>query len=195
MLDTLPDDQRQAIGLAFFKGLSQSKTRELVRKLKTGEQKYASVLDRLARSQKNLSQSQEELADKREKSDKLLARIETLEKKNDLVGLRLASLQGQVEKFQQTQAGVVWDQKEGKGLIRLADLPPVEAGKDYQLWIVDPDYDTPVDAGLIQADANGAAEIPFTPADKVTEASAFAISIEKKGGVPVNEGPIVFLGK
>jgi len=37
--------------------------------------------------------------------------------------------------------------------------------------------------------------LPFKPAQPVTQAAAFAISLEKKGGVPVAVGPIVLLGK
>lgn len=130
-----------------------------------------------------------------EKNTELLAQIDTLQKNNELAGLRLASLEGQVAEFKNTQAVVVWNQKENKGLIRLTNLPAVEAGKDYQLWIVDPAHENPVDGGLLIANADGNVTVPFTAADKVTEATAFAISIEKKGGVPVAEGPIVFVGK
>ena len=43
-------------------------------------------------------------------------------------------------------------------------------------------------------DSRGFAKIDFKPVDEVSEASKFALSVERKGGVPKGEGPIVFIG-
>jgi anti-sigma-K factor RskA len=37
--------------------------------------------------------------------------------------------------------------------------------------------------------------VPFKPDQPVAHAAAFAVSLEKKGGVPKAEGTIVMLGK
>jgi anti-sigma-K factor RskA len=36
--------------------------------------------------------------------------------------------------------------------------------------------------------------VEFKPVTDVTEASRFALSVEKQGGVPKGEGPIVLIG-
>ncbi|MGE9267510.1 MAG: anti-sigma factor domain-containing protein [Verrucomicrobiales bacterium] len=187
-------------------GSEQSALEDKNQQLEADSQLSRDQLASLGEERDNLRQKiaeiqsrNEELLAKIEQSNTtnqdLLAKLGDLEKKNQLDSLRIASLEGQIEEFKNTEAIVVWDQKQNKGRIRLTNLPAVEADKDYQLWIVDPAHDNPVDAGLIVANADGSAEIPFTAADKVTKASAFAISIEKKGGAPVAEGPIVFVGK
>ena len=116
-------------------------------------------------------------------------------KDSRLTDLRIAALEGQLEQYNGTRAVVVWDPTNGEGQIQLANLPQLDAGKDYQLWIVDPAQKHPVNAGLIHRDADGSAKVPFRPVQLVKEAAAFAISVEKEGGVDVGEGPIVILGK
>jgi anti-sigma-K factor RskA len=114
---------------------------------------------------------------------------------NNLAGLRIASLEGQIEEFKGTRAVVVWDTARGEGKINLVNLPPAERDKVYQLWIVDPAHKNPVNGGLIHRETDGSATLRIQPAQMVHEASAFAISIERTGGVDVAEGPIVFIGK
>ncbi|RYD30791.1 MAG: anti-sigma factor, partial [Verrucomicrobiaceae bacterium] len=97
--------------------------------------------------------------------------------------------------YKGTRAVVVWDPTNSQGQIQLANLPQLDAEKDYQLWIVDPAQKNPVSAGLIHRAADGSAKVPFQPVQVISTAAAFAISIEKAGGVPVGEGPIVILGK
>jgi anti-sigma-K factor RskA len=70
----------------------------------------------------------------------------------------------------------------------------VEPGKDYQLWVVDPKQPVPVDAGIVRVDSAGFAKVDFKPVTDVTDASKFALSVEKEGGVPKGEGPIVLIG-
>lgn len=113
----------------------------------------------------------------------------------NLANLQIASLEGQLETYKGTRAVVVWDPTNSQGQIQLANLPQLDAEKDYQLWIVDPAQKNPVSAGLIHRAADGSAKVPFQPVQVISKAAAFAISVEKAGGVPVGEGPIVILGK
>lgn len=116
-------------------------------------------------------------------------------KESRLTDLRIAALEGQLEQYKGTRAVVVWDPTNSEGQIQLANLPQLDAGKDYQLWVVDPAQKHPVNAGLIHRNPDGSAKVPFQPVQLVKDAAAFAISVEKEGGVDVAEGPIVILGK
>jgi len=74
-------------------------------------------------------------------------------------------------------------------------LPRNAADRDYQLWLVDPRYKNPVDGGVFHVANDGMLSVAFHPNTPVREAQAFAISLERKGGVTKAEGPIVLLGK
>ena len=89
----------------------------------------------------------------------------------------------------------VWDPEQQLGLLTMEKLPAIADTQDYQIWIVDPAYPNPVDGGVFHVSQSGRVILPFKPAQPVTQAAAFAISLEKKGGVPVAVGPIVLLGK
>ncbi len=68
-------------------------------------------------------------------------------------------------------------------------LPKNDPGKEqYQLWIIDPTRDDePIDGGVF--DASGAADvvIPIQAKLAVGSPQAFAITIEKPGGVVVSK--------
>jgi anti-sigma-K factor RskA len=84
---------------------------------------------------------------------------------------------------------VVWSDKEQKGYIRLSGLPKNDPTKEtYQIWIVAENQDpkTPVDGGTFDVNADGEIIIPIDARVKVQNPQAFAITIEKPGGVPVS---------
>lgn len=124
--------------------------------------------------------------------DSLITKVDSLERAQKLDRLEIVSLKSDLDNSYAGSA--VWDSESGSGLLKVSQIPQLEAGKDYQLWIVDPQYNTPVDGGVFQVDANGTATIRFQPGKKVDEVSAFAVSLERKGGVPVAEGPMVLVG-
>lgn len=87
---------------------------------------------------------------------------------------------------------VVWDPALQEGELAVAKLPPLASDKDYQLWIIDPQYPCPVSAGVFAVGAAASeTRIRFKPDQPVATAVKFAISVERKGGVPRAEGPIV----
>ena len=87
---------------------------------------------------------------------------------------------------------VLWDQVRQEGEFVAANLPPPVPDKDYQLWIMDPQYPDPVGAGVLTVGATaGNVRILFKPDRPVAAAARFAVSLERKGGVPRAEGPIV----
>jgi anti-sigma-K factor RskA len=92
-------------------------------------------------------------------------------------------------------AVVVWDEKKQRGVLKVTELPRNATDRDYQLWLVDPRYKNPVDGGVFHVSNDSALRVPFQPTTPVRNAKGFAISIERKGGVPKAEGPIVLLGK
>jgi anti-sigma-K factor RskA len=73
-------------------------------------------------------------------------------------------------------------------------MPSPGRGKDYQLWVVDAEHKDPISAGIVRVNADGVAEWRFKPAGLANHIKAFAISVEREGGAPKKEGPIVMVG-
>lgn len=97
---------------------------------------------------------------------------------------RLAGLEGEV----------IFNPTTQQGSMRLRNLPALDpATQQYQLWIVDPDRKQPVDGGVFDAVAagpSGEAVIPINAKLRVDKPGAFAITIERRGGVVVSDGPL-----
>jgi anti-sigma-K factor RskA len=93
------------------------------------------------------------------------------------------------------KATVAWYSNQQTGIITIDNLPPPGRGRDYQLWAVDANHKDPISAGLIHLDPNGVTHVQFKPEQSAAQIKAFAISIEREGGVPKREGPIVMIGK
>jgi anti-sigma-K factor RskA len=92
------------------------------------------------------------------------------------------------------KATVAWQPGRQSGVIRISNLPAPEPGKDYQLWAVDAEHKDPISAGIVRVDKNGVAQVHFKPVEKAEHVKAFAISLEREGGVPKKEGPILLVG-
>ena len=87
---------------------------------------------------------------------------------------------------------VLWNPVRQEGELVMANLSPPAPDKDYQLWIMDPQYPDPVGAGVLTVGTTaGDVCILFKPDRPVAAAARFAVSLERKGGVPRAEGPIV----
>ena len=89
---------------------------------------------------------------------------------------------------------VAWHPDKQAGMITVANMPPADAGHDYQLWAVCANREEPINAGIIHVDPNGVTRVRFKPDQAVGQIKAFAISLEREGGVPKREGPIVMIG-
>ncbi|GAB5402121.1 MAG: hypothetical protein Aurels2KO_03520 [Aureliella sp.] len=83
---------------------------------------------------------------------------------------------------------VVWDNGRQEGYMRLIGLPVNDPSvEQYQLWIIDPDRDDePIDGGVFNIDSDGEAVIPIDAKLPVVSPAAFAVTIEKPGGVVVS---------
>ena len=125
----------------------------------------------------------------------LRKRIARLEERDVLSRVQIAALSSKLENAPNANAVVVWDEKKQRGVLKVTQLPRNTENQDYQIWMVDPRYKDPVDGGVFHVSNDGTLSVPFHPNAPVREAQAFAISLERKGGVTKAEGPIVLLGK
>jgi|UniRef100_UPI0037848501 anti-sigma-K factor RskA len=124
----------------------------------------------------------------------LTAETEALKKQDSEAQLQIAKLQSKVWEYRRSEMSIVWDGRRSQGVIMLEKMPLAEPGTDYQLWVVDPGKPDPVSAGVITVDDKGSAKTVFKTVVPVGESAKFALSVENKGGVPKNKGPIVFIG-
>ncbi|MFN0075036.1 MAG: anti-sigma factor domain-containing protein [Prosthecobacter sp.] len=125
---------------------------------------------------------------------KLVADAEAQKQQAAQSQLQIATLQSKIWEYRNCKMVVVWDGGKRQGVLLLDKMPRVESGQDYQLWVVDPNQPDLVSAGVVTVDAKGAAKTAFKPVAAVGETVTFALSVEKTGGVPKNEGPIVLTG-
>ncbi|SDS51757.1 anti-sigma factor [Opitutus sp. GAS368] len=118
-----------------------------------------------------------------------------LRRAEDLSRLKISALASLAGNTKEAQVIAVWDPGQQAGLLTMEKLPAIADTQDYQIWIVDPAYKDPVNGGVFHVAADGKVTLAFKPDQPVAQAAAFAISLEKKGGVPKAEGTIVLLGK
>jgi len=97
--------------------------------------------------------------------------------------------------FASADGDVVWSTERQEGYLRLAGLPPNDPAREqYQLWVVDPDRDArPVDGGVFDVGPGGEVIIPIDAKLRVGRPAAFAITLEKPGGVVVSDGPLLLV--
>ncbi len=119
---------------------------------------------------------------------------EKLQAQGDLAQFKIATLASLAGNSPEALAIAVWNPTTQEGLLRVDKLPALATDQDYQLWVIDPAYPIPVDGGVFTVDPAGHAQIAFRPNKRVTNATKFAVSLERKGGVPKAEGPILLLG-
>lgn len=132
--------------------------------------------------------------DAKAETAKLTAELAALKQQEQESKLQIATLQSKVWEYRRSEMLVVWDEKRSQGVVVLDKMPKVESDKDYQLWVVDPHKPDPISAGVVTVDSKGALKTSFKPVEPVTGEAKFAISVEKKGGVPKAEGPIILVG-
>lgn len=85
---------------------------------------------------------------------------------------------------------VVWSDKMQEGYLRFANLPKNDTSVyTYQLWIFDETQSdkTPIDGGTFDVNADGEIVVPIDAKLKARNAKAFAITMEKPGGVVVSD--------
>jgi len=108
---------------------------------------------------------------------------------------RIATLNAQTEAYEKVLAVVVWDEEKQRGVVKLDQLAQAAPDRDYQLWMIAPNHAVPISAGVVSVDDNGIAQASFKPVQNIQSVSKFAVSIERKGGAPAPEGPIILISK
>lgn len=83
---------------------------------------------------------------------------------------------------------VVWSNSSQQGVMRFVGLPINDPMlSQYQLWIIDPNRDDePIDGGVFDVTSTGEILVPIDAKLRVVSPAAFAITIEKPGGVVVS---------
>lgn len=92
--------------------------------------------------------------------------------------------------FKSLNGNVVWSNEQQKGYIRVSGLPINDKSKEtYQFWIFDAvqGEKTPVSGGTFDVAEDGDVIIPINADVKVSDPKAFAITVEKPGGVVVSK--------
>lgn len=85
---------------------------------------------------------------------------------------------------------VVWSPSAQRGYMRFVGLPPNDPARtQYQLWIFDRRRDQafPVDGGVFDVTSTGEVIVPITAKLRVDDASLFAVTVERPGGVVVSK--------
>jgi anti-sigma-K factor RskA len=91
----------------------------------------------------------------------------------------------------QARARAFWSRTRGL-ILTASNLPPLPAGRTYQVWIVTPD--APVSAGLLRPGERGDVHAVFTTPRDVGRVAAVAVTIEPDGGVPAPTGEKYLVG-
>lgn len=133
-----------------------------------------------------LREAQNEAAGTREQ----LARARNIEELLASPGVRLAELSGKTP-APQAHAMIAYDRSTGRAAVMATGLPPCPEGHAYQLWLIADN--TPLPGGTFKSDAQGRALLNDSlPPNH--HAPAFAVTLEREGGVRAPEGDIFLAG-
>lgn len=169
--------------------------RELSNRVTTLVQSEVAAKDEAIEAKSRQAELSTQVADADTRYAKLLTETEQLRKGIAVASMEVAMLRASVKRYEEGEVLVVWDQSKQEGLIKLAHMPAVQPGKDYQLWVICKQQRNPVNAGVVKVDENGEATVVFHPAKRIAEVAKFAVSLEKEGGVPEVEGPVILASR
>ncbi len=144
----------------------------------------------LADTQRQLATTASEAA---AANQRVAALNQQLKAEGDLAQFNISTLSSMLGNSPQAVAVAVWNPSRQEGLLAVEKLPALAQNQDYQLWVVDPKYQNPVNGGVFTVDANGVARVQFKADQPISAINAFAVTLERKGGVPKAEGPFVLL--
>jgi len=115
------------------------------------------------------------------------ARDELIAQASDRIAIAWAS--GTTPFDKPISGDVVWSNSRQKGFLRFVGMPVNDpSSQQYQLWIIDPARDAnPIDGGVFDVSSDGEVIIPIDAKLTVIDPAAFAVTIEKPGGVVVSD--------
>jgi anti-sigma-K factor RskA len=120
----------------------------------------------------------------------------TLQEQGNLARFKIAALTSLLGNSPEAIAVAVWNPDQQEGLLTVDHLPALADDRDYQLWVIDPQYPIPVDGGVFRVDpATGQARYSFRADKPIKTVAQFAVSLERRGGVAKAEGPMVLLSQ
>ncbi len=124
----------------------------------------------------------------------LSTQVADLQKKDTLSQMRITMLNSLLDNSPKAVAVSVWDNEKQSGVLVVQNLAPAPTGKDYQLWVINDKYPAPVNAGVFSVDDKGTVRFTFKPDMPMTSVDKYAVTVERKGGVPKAEGKVALLG-
>jgi anti-sigma-K factor RskA len=86
-----------------------------------------------------------------------------------------------------------WDPRSNRWTFFAHDLPAVQRGREYQLWLITPGS-RKIPAGTFRPGAGGTAHVEATYALPADSLQAVAVTEEPTGGLPQPSGPVVIVG-
>jgi anti-sigma-K factor RskA len=189
----LADSRAQAASLDLQLGEARIQLASLQTHLNDREIRMATLTERIDALAGASAEADKQLGDARQRIAQLNDQLRT---QGDLANLKITALASMLKALPQAQAIAVWDPKKQEGILDVQKLPALAANEDYQIWVVDPQYPIPVDGGVFSVEpTSGVSRVKFTAKQPVNVINAFAVTRERKGGVPKAEGPFVLLGK
>lgn len=117
--------------------------------------------------------------------------VALLERQSAIDSLRIAMLTSLVESSPNATGVAVWNTERQEGVLTIDQLPAAPADQDYQLWLIDPQYENPVSAGVFNPTPDGQFRYDFRASLPIASANVFAVSIEAKGGSETPQGTII----
>jgi anti-sigma-K factor RskA len=159
---------------------------ELVEQKRIAEQTLEQTRGQLDEAKRLVTESSRQIADLSIK----------LKDQGDLAHFKISTLASMLGNTPAAVAVAVWDPSREQGVLSVSKLPALASEKDYQLWVIDTQYPAPVSAGIFVVDpVSGEAHIVFRVDKPVRSIAKFAVSVERKGGAPSPEGPIVLISQ
>lgn len=153
----------------------------LQRDLEAARGDLAKVSEALAARENDITSLRAALANAQESLSILQAR-----------GLSLVALR-ETKDAPPAEGHVLLSPPTGRALFYAFDLPPVPADKTYELWWIT-EKEGPVQAGLFHPDERGLGRVVATVPANAGAIQAAAVTVEKAGGVPKPQGPMVLIG-
>lgn len=146
---------------------------------------------RLRREREDLRSRAADLSGRLTSAEQSLARRDLQVRVLESEDVRVLFLGGK-EPQPSARAKVFWSEKAKRGVLVAANLAPLAAGKQYELWVFS--AGKPVAAGVFDADTSGRALVESSDLSAIEAAQNFAVTVEPRGGVSAPTGPVVLLG-